>query len=108
MFQFEEDNKEYLYFGNFQKRQYEILIYDLESKNLYKRIPLLKEGPNGAMPLPMAKRKPHHQPSASIKRPITKPMATQKIVIRPTTMAAELIVLIFISCSVKKVVPLPP
>ena len=47
MFQFEENNKEYLYFGNFQKRQYEILIYDLEAQNLYKRIPLLKEGPNG-------------------------------------------------------------
>ena len=47
MFQFEEDNKEYLYFGNFQKNQYEILIYDLENHNLYKRIPLLKEGPNG-------------------------------------------------------------
>ena len=47
MFQFEENSKEYLYFGNFQKRQYEILIYDLENHNLYKRIPLLKEGPNG-------------------------------------------------------------
>ena len=47
MFQFEENSKEYLYFGNFQKRQYEILIYDLEAQNLYKRIPLLKEGPNG-------------------------------------------------------------
>ena len=47
MFQFEEDNKEYLYFGNFQKRQYEILIYDLKDQNLYKRIPLLKEGSNG-------------------------------------------------------------
>ena len=47
MFQFEENSKEYLYFGNFQKRQYEILIYDLETQNLYKRIPLLKEGPNG-------------------------------------------------------------
>ena len=40
MFQFEENNKEYLSFGNFEKRQHEILIYDLESQNLYKRIPL--------------------------------------------------------------------
>ena len=55
MFQFEEDNKEYLYFGNFQKRQYEILIYDLEGKNLYKRIPLLKEGPNGVLGVRTAK-----------------------------------------------------
>ena len=39
MFQFEENNKEYLSFGNFEKRQHEILIYDLESQNLYKRIP---------------------------------------------------------------------
>ena len=49
MFQFEENNKEYLSFGNFEKRQHEILIYDLESQNLYKRIPLFKEGPNGVV-----------------------------------------------------------
>ena len=47
MFQFEENDKEYLYFGNFEKRQYEILVYDLAKQNLYKRIPLLREGPNG-------------------------------------------------------------
>lgn len=47
MFQFEEDDKEYLFFGNFEKHQHEILIYDMESKNLHKRIPLEKEGPNG-------------------------------------------------------------
>ena len=47
MFQFEEGSKEYLYFGNFEKRQYEILVYDLKDQNLYKRIPLMKEGPNG-------------------------------------------------------------
>ena len=47
MFQFEEDDKEYLQFGNFEKRQHEILIYDIESQNLHKRIPLEKEGPNG-------------------------------------------------------------
>ena len=47
MFQFEEDNKEYLFFGNFEKKQHEILIYDIKSMNLHKRIPLIKEGPNG-------------------------------------------------------------
>jgi hypothetical protein len=31
MFQFEEDDKEYLQFGNFEKRQHEILIYDIEN-----------------------------------------------------------------------------
>ena len=49
MFQFEENDKEYLYFGNFEKRQYEILVYDLEKQNLYKRIPLLREGPNAVV-----------------------------------------------------------
>ena len=34
IFQFEEDNKEYLFFGNFEKRQHEILIYDIENQNL--------------------------------------------------------------------------
>jgi len=47
MFQFEENNKEYLYFGNFLKGQYEILIYNLKDQSLYKRIPLSKVGPNG-------------------------------------------------------------
>ena len=47
MFQFEEDDKEYLFFGNFEKKQHEILIYDIENENLHRRIPLEKEGPNG-------------------------------------------------------------
>ena len=47
IFQFEEDDKEYLLFGNLEKRQYELLIYDVEKQNLHKRIPLEKEGPNG-------------------------------------------------------------
>ena len=47
IFQFEENNKEYLFFGNFEKKQHEILIYDIEHQNLHKRIPLEKEGPNG-------------------------------------------------------------
>ncbi len=47
IFQFEENNKEYLQFGNFEKKQHEILIYDIEKQNLQKRIPLEKEGPNG-------------------------------------------------------------
>ena len=36
-----------IWFGNFEKRQHEILIYDIEKQNLQKRIPLEKEGPNG-------------------------------------------------------------
>ena len=47
MFQFEEDGREYLQFGNLEKRLHEILIYDIEKQNLHKRIPLEKEGPNG-------------------------------------------------------------
>ena len=47
IFQFEEDGKEYLFFGNLEKRQHELLIYDIEKQNLHKRIPLEKEGPNG-------------------------------------------------------------
>lgn len=49
MFQLEEDDREYLYFGNFEKRQYEILVYDLECRRLYKRIPLTREGPNAIL-----------------------------------------------------------
>ena len=47
IFPFEEGNKEYLFFGNFEKKQHEILIYDIENQNLHKRIPLEKEGPDG-------------------------------------------------------------
>ena len=47
MFRFEENDKEYLFFGNFEKHQHEILIYDIDGQNLHKRIPLAKEGPNG-------------------------------------------------------------
>ena len=47
MFQFEEDDKEYLLFGNLEKHQHELLIYDIEEQNLHKRIPLEKQGPNG-------------------------------------------------------------
>ena len=47
MFQFEENDKEYLLFGNLEKRQHELLIYDIEGQKLHKRIPLKKEGPNG-------------------------------------------------------------
>lgn len=47
IFQFEEDGKEYLFFGNFEKKQHEILIYDIKTQNLHKRIPLKREGPNG-------------------------------------------------------------
>ena len=47
MFQFEEDGREYLQFGNLEKRLHEILIYDIENQNLHKKIPLEREGPNG-------------------------------------------------------------
>ena len=47
VFQFEENGKEYLHFGNLEKQQYEILIYDLDSSKLSRRIPLEKKGPNG-------------------------------------------------------------
>ena len=47
MFQFEEEGKEYLYFGNLEKKQHEIQIYDIEKQELYRRIPLEKEGSNG-------------------------------------------------------------
>ena len=40
IFQFEEDNKEYLSFGNFEKNQYEIILYDIEKEDIHKRIPL--------------------------------------------------------------------
>lgn len=47
IFPFEEDGKEYLSFGNLEKKQYEILIYDIAGQNLHRRIPLMKEGPDG-------------------------------------------------------------
>ena len=47
MFQFDEEDKEYLFFGNFEKKQHEILIYDIDNQILHKRIPLEKEGSNG-------------------------------------------------------------
>ena len=47
IFPIEENGKEYLQFGNFEKRQREILVYDIEEQSLYKRIPLSKDGPNG-------------------------------------------------------------
>lgn len=48
IFQFEDGGKEYLSFGNQTKRQYatEIIIYDLDEKDIHKRFPLLREGPN--------------------------------------------------------------
>ena len=59
IFHFEDQGKEFLSFGNQSKRQYatEIIIYDLNSQDIYKRFPLLREGPNaipaayGAVPL---------------------------------------------------------
>lgn len=47
IFQYEENDKEYLFFGNFDKGTYEIILFDINQENVYKRIPLSKEGPNG-------------------------------------------------------------
>ena len=46
IYHFEEDGKEYLHFQNTEKRQYEIIIYDLESLSVTRKIPLEKQGPN--------------------------------------------------------------
>ena len=47
IFQFEEDGKEYLSFGNFNKKQKELILFDLEKEAIHKRIPLDKESLNG-------------------------------------------------------------
>ena len=47
MFQFEENGKEYLHFENTRKSLYDIVIFDIENKQIAKRIPLHKTGPNG-------------------------------------------------------------
>lgn len=44
IFQFEEDGKEFLSFGTFErKRQYELILFDLEKEDVHKRIPLTYE-----------------------------------------------------------------
>ena len=48
IFQFEEDGKEFLSFGAFERRrQYEIILFDLEKEDVHKRIPLVYDGPDG-------------------------------------------------------------
>ena len=47
IFQCEKNDKEYLAFGSFEKRAYEIILYDLEKQDIHKRVALSKEGPNG-------------------------------------------------------------
>ncbi len=47
IYQFEENGKEYLHFENTQKSLYDIVIFDIENKQIAKRIPLHKTGPNG-------------------------------------------------------------
>ena len=46
IFQFEENGREYLHFQNTEKRQYEIIIYDVAEEKISKRVPLYKQGPN--------------------------------------------------------------
>lgn len=44
IFQFEEDGKEFLSFGTFErKRQYELILFDLGKEDVHKRIPLTYE-----------------------------------------------------------------
>ena len=47
MFQFEENGKEYLHFENTRKSLYDIVIFDIENRQIAKQIPLHKTGPNG-------------------------------------------------------------
>lgn len=47
MFQFEEGGREYLHFENTRKSLYDIVVFDIESQQIAKRIPLNKTGPNG-------------------------------------------------------------
>ena len=47
MFQFEENGKEYLHFENTRKSLYNIVIFDIENRQIAKQIPLHKTGPNG-------------------------------------------------------------
>ena len=47
IFQFEEDGKEYLHFENSRKGLYEIITFDLEKQDIWKRLPVEQEGPNG-------------------------------------------------------------
>ena len=46
IFQYEEEGKELLFFGSFEKSAYEIVLFDIEKECVHKRIPLSKEGPN--------------------------------------------------------------
>ena len=55
IFPFEKDGKEYLHFLNALKRQYEIIIYDMTSGEMSKRIQLHKQGPDG-VPAVMASK----------------------------------------------------
>ena len=49
MFHFEENGKEYLHFEHTEKRQYELIVFDLTEKAVSKRIPMTREGPNGIL-----------------------------------------------------------
>lgn len=47
IFQFEENGKEFLHFENSQNSTYDIVIFDLDSQKVERRIPIHPEGPNG-------------------------------------------------------------
>ena len=47
IFQYEESGTELLFFGNFERGAYNIILFNIEKESVHKRIQLDKEGPNG-------------------------------------------------------------
>lgn len=47
MFQFEENGREYLHFENTRKSLYDIVVFDIATGHIVKRIPMSKTGSNG-------------------------------------------------------------
>lgn len=57
MYQFEEDGREYLVFRTFENKGNHIHVFDIEKEDIYKTVPLYRQGPNaipsmlGAFPM---------------------------------------------------------
>ena len=49
MFHFEQGDKEFLHFENTEKRQYELIVFDLLEEKVFKRIQMTREGPDGLL-----------------------------------------------------------
>lgn len=49
IFQFERNGEEFLHFENSQNSTYDIVIFDIDSQKVERRIPLQSEGPNGVI-----------------------------------------------------------